>query len=286
MGTMPDILLKIRRGETPFYQALRSTARKILQANLPVPGLLKPFFRFLYGFHFAVIDVVQAGLTFFYREPMFRARCASAGAHLQLSRLPEIYGHTVIHIGEGVSFTGVSAITSGRFLDNPTLIIKDRAIIGHHVLISVNQEVIIEEDVMIANHCSITDNDGHPRAMDLRIQNVPLTARDIRPVRVCRGAWLGRGAQVMKGVTIGEGAIIGANSVVISDVPPYALAMGNPAEVILRGAGKPSRRPPTPGAASGPQASDPQASNLSAGSNRQQAPNYQEVQRTKVAPQE
>ena len=44
----------------------------------------------------------------------------------------------------------------------------------------------------------------------------------------------------MKGVTIGEGAIIGANSVVISNVPPFALAMGNPAEVLIRGFGKPS----------------------------------------------
>jgi acetyltransferase-like isoleucine patch superfamily enzyme len=38
----------------------------------------------------------------------------------------------------------------------------------------------------------------------------------------------------MKGVTIGEGAIIGANSVVISDIPPHSIAMGNPAEVYFR----------------------------------------------------
>ena len=43
----------------------------------------------------------------------------------------------------------------------------------------------------------------------------------------------------MKGVTIGEGAIIGANSVVIHNIPPYCLAMGNPAEVILRNVGRP-----------------------------------------------
>jgi acetyltransferase-like isoleucine patch superfamily enzyme len=44
----------------------------------------------------------------------------------------------------------------------------------------------------------------------------------------------------MKGVTIGEGAVIGANSVVISNIPPYSLAMGNPAEVVLRNFGLPS----------------------------------------------
>jgi acetyltransferase-like isoleucine patch superfamily enzyme len=29
----------------------------------------------------------------------------------------------------------------------------------------------------------------------------------------------------MKGVTIGEGAMIGADGVMISDIPPYSLAM-------------------------------------------------------------
>jgi acetyltransferase-like isoleucine patch superfamily enzyme len=39
---------------------------------------------------------------------------------------------------------------------------------------------------------------------------------------------------IMKGVTIGEGAIIGANSVVVTDIPPHCIAMGNPARVIMK----------------------------------------------------
>ena len=38
----------------------------------------------------------------------------------------------------------------------------------------------------------------------------------------------------MKGVTIGEGAIIGVNSVVVNDIPPYCVAMGNPARVVVK----------------------------------------------------
>lgn len=34
------------------------------------------------------------------------------------------------------------------------------------------------------------------------------------------------------GVTIGDGVIIGGGSVVTKDVPPYAIAVGNPAKVI------------------------------------------------------
>lgn len=64
---------------------------------------------------------------------------------------------------------------------------------------------------------------------------------EIRPVRICRHAWIANGCHIMKGVTIGEGAIIGANSVVISDIPPYCIAMGNPAEVYFRNINRKTR---------------------------------------------
>lgn len=46
--------------------------------------------------------------------------------------------------------------------------------------------------------------------------------------------WFGYRAVVMPGVTIGHGAVIAACSVVTGDVPPYAIAGGNPAKVIRR----------------------------------------------------
>jgi virginiamycin A acetyltransferase len=44
--------------------------------------------------------------------------------------------------------------------------------------------------------------------------------------------WLGYETLVMPGVTIGDGAIVAAGSVVTGDVPPYAIAGGNPARVL------------------------------------------------------
>lgn len=46
--------------------------------------------------------------------------------------------------------------------------------------------------------------------------------------------WLGTGVTIMPGVTIGDGAIVAAMSVVASDIPPYAVAAGNPARVVRR----------------------------------------------------
>ena len=43
--------------------------------------------------------------------------------------------------------------------------------------------------------------------------------------------WLGNRVIVLPGVTIGEGAIIQAGSVVVNDIPKYAIAGGHPAKV-------------------------------------------------------
>ncbi len=44
--------------------------------------------------------------------------------------------------------------------------------------------------------------------------------------------WIGYGATILGPVTIGNGAIVGTASVVVKDVPPYAIVGGNPARVI------------------------------------------------------
>ncbi|NKE48717.1 chloramphenicol acetyltransferase [Roseomonas frigidaquae] len=44
--------------------------------------------------------------------------------------------------------------------------------------------------------------------------------------------WLGHGVIVLPGVSIGTGAAIGAGAVVTKDIPPFAIAVGNPARVL------------------------------------------------------
>ena len=46
--------------------------------------------------------------------------------------------------------------------------------------------------------------------------------------------WIGQNAAILPGVHIGDGAIIGANSVVGSDVEPYAIVVGNPAKAVRK----------------------------------------------------
>ena len=47
-----------------------------------------------------------------------------------------------------------------------------------------------------------------------------------------RGARVGGGAVLCPGVEVGEEAYVGAGAVVVSDVPPRAVVVGNPARQI------------------------------------------------------
>lgn len=44
--------------------------------------------------------------------------------------------------------------------------------------------------------------------------------------------WIGHNATILSGVTIGDGAVIGTGAVVTKSIPPYAVAVGNPARVV------------------------------------------------------
>ena len=232
MTFVDQFLLKVRRAESQPYRFLKSLARGVLSANIPFPQILSPLFRLGYGLHFAVCTFARWLATLFYFSPLFRSKCASVGRNLRLERLPHISGHTIITIGDDVWISGALDIASGRTLDKPELVIGNRVFIGHRTVLDVSRQIVIEDGVLIAQGCYIADSDGHPKNRDQRIRGEVPSSDEIRPVRICRDAWLGRGCVVVKGITIGEGAIVGAGSIVSRDVPPFSVAAGNPARII------------------------------------------------------
>lgn len=55
---------------------------------------------------------------------------------------------------------------------------------------------------------------------------------ELKPVIIEDFVWCGANVTIMPGVTIGEGAVIGGGSVVVKNIPKYAVAVGNPAKVV------------------------------------------------------
>ena len=230
--SVDSVVLRLKRADTPFSKSARRVVDVFRAANIPVPRPLKPMGRAFYELRMWLPILWKRCKSLVYTTPMFCCRCESVGKHLQLCALPVINGHTRLHIGDDVRFSGNFTISSGRFNDHPTLRIGDRTSIGHNVSITCNREVAIEDDVLIAANCTISDYDGHPGSLEKRMSNCAPDPEDIRPVRICRGAWVGTRVAILKGVTIGAGSIVGANSVVTHDVPPGCVAAGSPARIV------------------------------------------------------
>lgn len=110
-------------------------------------------------------------------------------------------------------------------------------ILGNHVWIgelffakaegglSIGSGTIISRNVEIwtANH--------NYDSADLEM--IPYDKRMVgKPVVIGENVWIGSRVIILPGVTIGEGAVIGAGAVVSKDIPPFAVAGGNPAKVL------------------------------------------------------
>jgi acetyltransferase-like isoleucine patch superfamily enzyme len=82
----------------------------------------------------------------------------------------------------------------------------------------------LEENVFIAP-CVVTTNDNFMGRTEKRHELV-------KGPTIRRGARVGGGAILCPGVEIGEDAFVGAGAVVVKDVPPRKLVVGNPARIL------------------------------------------------------
>ncbi len=122
----------------------------------------------------------------------------------------------------------------------PACKVGDRCIIGQNVYIdndvsigngvkiqnnvSVYTGVEIEDDVFLGPSMVFT-NVINPRSFIERKEEFKKTI-------VRKGATIGANATILCGVEIGSYAMIGAGTMVVKNVPPYALIVGNPAQQI------------------------------------------------------
>jgi len=122
----------------------------------------------------------------------------------------------------------------------PDCIVGERCNIGQNVFIASGVElgnnvkvqnnvsiytgVVCEDDVFLGPSMVFT-NVINPRSAVNR-------QADYQSTRVGKGATIGANATIVCGNNIGEYAFIGAGAVVTSDVPAYALLVGNPARQI------------------------------------------------------
>lgn len=231
MSLVDELILRVKRGDSMATQAAADVWRWLERWNVPVDGPTRRFYQALWYGAAAARGAYSLAAGKLVWEPMIRARFHRVGARLRAEGLPFITGHARISVGNDCTL-GHFNVHSGRWVDEPELVIGDHCAIAYQVSFTVNRRVVLGDHVGIAAHAFIADSDGHPTDPERRLTGAPMTAADIKPVTIGHRVWIGRGAHVLKGVTIGDGAVIASGGVVAGDVPSGALAMGVPARVI------------------------------------------------------
>lgn len=117
-------------------------------------------------------------------------------------------------------------ITRQHALDG-TIRMGDDVLLCRNVFIDYSGDVIIEDGVKISADVKI-ESHGHAS-----YANAQQTGAYKTPLHIEKNVRIGTGTIIMEGCKrIGKEARIGAGSVIRSNIPPYAIVIGNPAKII------------------------------------------------------
>lgn len=162
-----------------------------------------------------------------YIETTFSFQCyrSAAPVGVQIGRGASTYLGTMFDVGpRGKVTLGEYALVNGaRIICDAEIVIGDYALISWNVVLMDSYRASLDPVLRRPQVKRVPQRS--PRRFD---------AGEGRPIRIGRNVWIGFDVCVLPGVTIGDGAVVGARSVVVQDVPAYAVVAGNPAQVIRR----------------------------------------------------
>ncbi len=125
-----------------------------------------------------------------------------------------------IYIGKNSIFSCASS----------TVNLGDNISIGPYCYIRASRgPVTLGSHITIGAHTVVISGNPNYKRLDIPIMKQEGQAQGIR---IGDDVWIGIGVKVIDGVNIGNGCVIGAGTVVIKDIPNYAIAAGVPARII------------------------------------------------------
>ena len=147
------------------------------------------------------------------------------------------HSYCIINIGQ----RAMRALCGKLLLDNcgknvnieKGAIFSSRVELGDNSGIGIDARIsgrcIIGNNVMMGPRCTIyTRNHAFD---DITVPMREQGFQEEKPVYIGDDVWIGGNVIILPGVRIGSHSIIGAGSVVTKDIPEYAIAAGNPAQV-------------------------------------------------------
>ena len=179
-----------------------------------------------------MIKKICGRVSFVWRRITVLSRFASCGKNCRLQKPLILRNIKYVHISDDVFISkGARIECFYRYADVsyiPHMAIGGGTWIGYNFTCLCTDQCEIGQHVLIASNVFIS-TENHGMNPHQSYQDQPLISKS---VIIGDNCWIGERAMIMPGVRIGEGSIIGAGAVVTKDIPPYSIAVGNPAKVI------------------------------------------------------
>jgi acetyltransferase-like isoleucine patch superfamily enzyme len=106
-------------------------------------------------------------------------------------------------------------------------------IIGERTKIGLSNTIIgpvtIGNDIRLAQNITLSGLNHNYEDINIPIHKQGVSTA---PIRIEDNTWIGANVVVLAGVTVGKHSIVAAGSVVTKNIPPYSVAVGNPARII------------------------------------------------------
>jgi len=115
--------------------------------------------------------------------------------------------------------------------DTGFIIIKNNVYIGTGTTLFGHVGLEIGEYSLLAQNITITP---YSHIFSYPDQLIIKQGGNTRKVTIGRDCYLGMNVCVLYSADIGEGSVVGSGAVVVKTIPPYSVAVGNPAKVIKR----------------------------------------------------
>lgn len=149
-------------------------------------------------------------------------------------------------IGNNAKIRSGSVIYSGSTIGNNlqtghNVVIREENIIGNHFSIwsnsvidygcKIGNNVKVHNNVYLSQFTTVEDDVFIAPGVATANDPCPTCGKCMKGPTIKKGARIGMNVTLLPHVTVGEYALIGAGAVVTKDIPPGAVAYGNPARV-------------------------------------------------------
>jgi acetyltransferase-like isoleucine patch superfamily enzyme len=134
-----------------------------------------------------------------------------------------------VYLAPDVWINIVAAVASSE----PKVVLGSGCKIGRRSTISSRNQIILEEDVLLAPSVLIMDHNHEFTDIERPIHAQGVTEGG--KITIGKNCWLGYGAVVVCNhgeLTLGRNSVVGANAVVTRSFPPFSVVAGNPAKLL------------------------------------------------------